>query len=122
MPRIGAAASEGRLARIAARGLYAAAGVAGYILSPASWWNDAVVNIPLALAAAKLLESLAGVPLDAGFAAAYWASNALGIVLMFVGASGARGGRPSARSLLLGLAAATLYTVAVVAGIRLLSG
>ena len=39
------------------RGAYALAGIIGYVLSPASWWNDAVVNIPLALAIAEILEA-----------------------------------------------------------------
>ncbi len=104
---------------LAARGGYALAGVIGYILSPASWWNDAVVNIPLALLAARLLEA-AGVPLEAGFTLAYWATNVAGMILMAVGVEGAGRGRVSRRSLLAGLAVSTVYTLAVVGVLRLL--
>ena len=85
----------------------------GFILSPASWWNDAVVNIPLALALAMILEKTAGVPVEAGFVVSYWASNVLGVILMALGYSGAKNGRPTRRDTLLGLLAATLYTVFV---------
>jgi len=105
---------EWRLGVAARRGGYALLGLLGYILSPASWWNDALVNIPLAMGMALVLERIFGVPLDAGFAASYWATNVLGVVLMAVGYSGARRGRPSRRDVVLGLAAATLYTVIVV--------
>ena len=105
--------------RIARLG-YGTTAIIGYLLSPASWWNDAVVNIPLALALAGALNTLTGLSLDMLFVAAYWATNLLGIILMFLGAEGAGRGRLSRRSLLLGLAAATVYTMAVVYAINAL--
>ncbi|MCE4628006.1 MAG: hypothetical protein F7C34_02515 [Desulfurococcales archaeon] len=102
------------------RGIYAVVGLIGYILSPASWWNDAVVNIPIALAIAEILERVSGLPREAGFAAAYWATNLAGIVLMLVGMEGAGRSRVTLRSLLAGLALGSLYTVLVIAGLRLL--
>jgi len=102
------------------RGGYALIGLAGYILSPASWWNDALVNIPLAMAMAVVLERLLGVPLDAGFVASYWATNVLGVVLMALGYSGVKNGRPRRRDVIVGLVLATLYTVLVVQVLRLL--
>ena len=56
----------------------------GYILSPLSWWNDAFVNIPIALAAAKALERL-GVGFKAGFYAAYATTNIAGMVMVIIG-------------------------------------
>jgi len=102
------------------RGAYALAGIIGYVLSPASWWNDAVVNIPLALAIAEILERLAGLPREAGFAVSYWATNLAGIVLMMVGLEGAGRKRVTRGSILAGVALGSLYTVLVIAGLRLL--
>ena len=102
------------------RTMYAFAGLIGYILSPASWWNDAVVNIPLALAMARAAHTLLGTPTGLAFAASYWATNILGIILMVAGASGAAGKRPGRREILVGLAASTLYTIAVILGLQAL--
>ncbi len=104
---------------MASRVLSGLAGIIGYILSPASWWNDAVVNIPLALLIAEAL-SLLGVPLEAGFIAAYWATNILGIILIAVGAEGLARSKVTRKSILAGVAIATLYTVAVVYLIELI--
>ena len=87
-------------------------GVIGYILSPASWWNDALINIPLSLLAAKLL-ALVGVPLRLGFIIAYWATNALGIFLMAWAGSQGLGVR-GYKGLILSLLTATAYTIIVV--------
>jgi len=66
--------------------------VFGFMLSPLSWWNDAFVNLPLALAFAWLVSSVCveswkeavfGVAVIVG----YWLTNLLGFVLMH------RGGR-----------------------------
>ena len=102
------------------RGLYAMTGLIGYILSPASWWNDALVNIPLALLGARLLHDALGTPMSRGFAITYWATNIAGIILMIAGASGAAGKKVGLRELLAGLAASTAYTVLVILGLSAL--
>lgn len=62
----------------------------GFMLSPLSWWNDAFVNLPLALAFAWLVSSVCaqswretvfGVAVVVG----YWLTNVLGFVLMHTG-------------------------------------
>ena len=65
----------------------------GFMLSPLSWWNDAVVNLPLALLFAWLVGLIyrpAAEPHSAAFNAAvilgYWLTNVLGFVLMHKGA------------------------------------
>jgi hypothetical protein len=63
----------------------------GYILSPLSWWNDGFVNIPLSLLAAKILSMLFGVDFVVAFYTSYTASNIIGMVLLYLGASGAAG-------------------------------
>lgn len=66
-------------------------GLVGFMLSPLSWWNDAFVNLPLALAFAWFVsafvtrtwkEAVFGPALIVG----YWLTNVLGFVLMHVGA------------------------------------
>ena len=96
-----------------ARGLYGATALVGFILSPLSWWNDAVVNIPISLVIASLLSRL-GVDFTLGFIAAYWVTNILGIILMIIGLQGAKSNRVDRMGLLKGLLAATLYTILAV--------
>jgi hypothetical protein len=68
-------------------------GVIGFLLSPLSWWNDAVVNLPLALLFAWVLGLIykpASLPRSPAFDVAvivgYWLTNVLGFVLMHKGA------------------------------------
>jgi hypothetical protein len=92
---------------------YGGLALVGFILSPFTWWNDAFVNIPLSLAAGAAASRLLEVPLDVAVAGAYLASNALGILLMYVGGAGALGGRVRRRDLAVGLAFSAAYTAAV---------
>lgn len=87
-------------------------GLVGYLLSPLSWWNDAFVNIPLAIAFSLVLEKTAHVGFDIGFVVGYWITNIAGILLMALGGSVAWGGRLKGRDLAVSLAAATAYTIA----------
>ncbi|HWD91836.1 MAG TPA: hypothetical protein VG938_05750 [Verrucomicrobiae bacterium] len=68
-------------------------GVIGFILSPLSWWNDAVVNLPLALVFASLVGLVyrpVAEPNSTAFNATvilgYWLTNILGFVLLHKGA------------------------------------
>ncbi len=91
----------------------------GYILSPLSWWNDLVVNVPLALAMASLLRRLAGVDLEKGFAASYWLTNSLGLVLMVLGGGYGLRGKVRVRDVVMSLLVASAYTAAALMVIRL---
>jgi hypothetical protein len=63
----------------------------GYMLSPLSWWNDAFVNLPLALVFAWIVSlpctasSREGV-FNGAVVIGYWLTNVLGFVLMHKGA------------------------------------
>jgi hypothetical protein len=60
----------------------------GWLLSPLSWWNDLVVNVPLAYLFAlpfSLLDERLYVP---SFAFGYWLTNVLGFVLLHKGVVG----------------------------------
>jgi hypothetical protein len=56
------------------------------MLSPLSWWNDAVVNLPLALAFAWLVSLFYRPAFEASVIIGYWLTNVLGFVLMHKGA------------------------------------
>jgi hypothetical protein len=65
--------------------------VLGFMLSPLSWWNDAFVNLPLALAFAWLASSLCAeswkvTVFDVALIVGYWLTNLLGFVLLHRGA------------------------------------
>jgi hypothetical protein len=57
----------------------------GYMLSPLSWWNDAFVNIPLALAFACVVAMFYKPALAPAFVVGYWLTNVAGFVLMHKG-------------------------------------
>ena len=53
------------------------------MLSPATWWNDAFINIPLAYVAASAVAWLWPKAFLAAFIAAYWATNILGSWMLY---------------------------------------
>lgn len=62
----------------------------GFMLSPLSWWNDAFVNLPLALGFAWAVSVCAGVAareavFNVAVVVGYWLTNVLGFVLMHKG-------------------------------------
>jgi hypothetical protein len=57
----------------------------GYILSPASWWNDALINIPLAYMVAWLFSLISLKLFLPVMFAAYWATNVIGLLMMQIG-------------------------------------
>jgi hypothetical protein len=59
----------------------------GFMLSPLSWWNDAVVNLPLALGFAWLVALAYPPAFDSAVVLGYWLTNVLGLVLMQKGAN-----------------------------------
>jgi hypothetical protein len=102
------------MARRFASGIVA---VIGYLLSPLSWWNDAVVNLPLAWLFASLV-SLAWHRLFApAMILGYWLTNIVGLLLMASGTGGivaANSPRLRSRQLVWSLVAATGYTLLIV--------
>jgi hypothetical protein len=59
--------------------------VIGFILSPLSWWNDLLVNLPLSYLLSwpfSLVDERLFLP---AFIGAYWLSNLAGFVLMHLG-------------------------------------
>ena len=92
------------------------AALVGYILSPLSPWNDAFVNIPIALAAAKTLHRLIGLSEPIGFQIGYIASNVLGTALMLLAGMEATGrGGTGKRTMLKQIVVSIMYSLAAAA-------
>lgn len=59
--------------------------IIGYILSPLSWWNDLVINLPLAYVVALPIGALSKKLFFPTLIVGYWLTNLLGFVLMHQG-------------------------------------
>jgi hypothetical protein len=59
----------------------------GFMLSPLSWWNDAFVNLPLALGFAWLVALVYKPSFEAALVVGYWLTNIIGLVLLHRGMS-----------------------------------
>ena len=91
----------------------------GWLLSPLCWWNDLVINLPLAYGVGLLVQQLRPEWFAAGLIAGYWLSNVVGIVLMQTSAMEVfqEPGEPPTlkRELLWGLLTSSAYTLVVFA-------
>ncbi len=59
--------------------------VAGFLLSPLSWWNDLFINIPLAYLFSIPFSFLGHSWFVASFIGGYWFTNFLGFLLLHKG-------------------------------------
>ncbi|HEY9736807.1 MAG TPA: hypothetical protein V6D06_11010 [Trichocoleus sp.] len=94
----------------------------GYLLSPLCWWNDLVINLPIALAFGYALSWFYPPGLVPFTIAGYWLSNVVGMVLMQQGTMGVL--RPDAeqnprKAFVNGLLTSTLYTALIVGLLQL---
>jgi hypothetical protein len=95
--------------------------VAGYMLSPLSWWNDAFVNLPLALAFAWLVSVVYRPAFAAAVVVGYWLTNVVGLILLHKGAQqilSERKRKYSRRALLQDVGVSLAYTLLIVALIK----
>lgn len=94
----------------------------GWLLSPLCWWNDLVINLPLAWLVARALAFWHASWFTPGLVIGYWLSNVAGILLMQSSALEVfRNGeepRNPRRELLVGLATSTAYSLAVFALVK----
>jgi hypothetical protein len=94
----------------------------GYVLSPLSWWNDAFVNIPLALAFAWLVSFFYQPAFTASVILGYWLTNVLGLVLLHRGTRKILSEKPLVdwrRELLKDVIISLIYTGVIIALIQL---
>ena len=97
-------------------------GLIGFLLSPLSWWNDAFINIPLAIAFAWVVAHFYRPAFQPAVVLGYWITNVLGFVLMQKGAErmAGREAQPySRKSLFRDLLISLLYTGLIVLLIKL---
>jgi hypothetical protein len=102
-------------------------GLIGFMLSPLSWWNDAFVNLPLALAFAWGISACSSAAwrervFQISLVAGYWFTNVLGFVLMHKGARWLRSPEEKAetrRELLKDFWISLAYTGLIVVLVRL---
>ena len=98
-------------------------GLIGFLLSPLSWWNDAFINIPLAIGFGWVVAWFYKPSFEAAVVVGYWLTNVLGFVLMHKGAAQLRGGEEtepySKRSLLRDLSISVAYTAVIVLLLKL---
>jgi hypothetical protein len=94
----------------------------GYMLSPLSWWNDAFVNLPLALVFAWAVSAFYEPAFAVSLVVGYWLTNVLGLVLLHKGAQRLltdKEKKYSRRDLLRDLAISLLYTGLIVLLLKL---
>ena len=93
---------------------------AGFILSPLSWWNDAVVNVPLAYLFSLPFSLMSDQLFLPSFLLGYLLSNLLGFLMMYWGGEGLlRHQRPTMsikRSLLVSVVYLLILIVLVLLG------
>lgn len=61
---------------------------AGFILSPLSWWNDMLVNVPLAYLFSWPFSAMSEQLFVPAFIIGYWLTNLLGLVMLHLGSAG----------------------------------
>lgn len=94
----------------------------GFLLSPLSWWNDAFVNIPLALLFAWLVSFFYKPAFTASLILGYWLTNVLGFVLMHKGARQMLAKEPapgSRRELVTDIIVSLVYTVVIIVLVKM---
>lgn len=109
-PAGGGLAPWSRLAHVVLGGV-------GYLLSPLSWWNDAVVNLPLAYAFGSAVEYVVPGHFTKAVVFGYWVTNVAGLVMLHTGVSRALCRTPpcryTCRMLAKDLAVSVLYTLLI---------
>ena len=96
--------------------------VAGYLLSPLSWWNDLYVNIPIAYAFAWLVSLLYKPAFLAALIFFYWITNAAGFILIHKGAEKILSRKTesySKKALLIDIAWSISYTILIIIMVKL---
>ncbi len=89
----------------------------GFLLSPMSWWNDLIFNLPVAYGFGYLCSLISPNLLIPCSIIGYWLSNIVGILLMQLGLQEVVQGEPKQRNLkkelIMGLASSTIYTLVI---------
>jgi hypothetical protein len=92
-------------------------GVIGFLLSPLSWWNDMVVNVPLAVGFGWVISLFYRPAFGASVVVGYWLTNIIGLLMLHLGARQMVTEQPvpfSRRELVKAVIVSLLYTLVVV--------
>ena len=92
------------------------------MLSPLSWWNDAFVNLPLALGFGWIVARFHKPAFEPAVVIGYWLTNVLGLVLLHKGVQKAAGTADTPytrRHLAKDIGVSVAYTVLIVMLLRL---
>ncbi|GBO52416.1 hypothetical protein APA_85 [Pseudanabaena sp. lw0831] len=91
----------------------------GYLLSPLCWWNDLIINLPIAYGFGYVISFWHSEWFFPAAIAGYWLSNLVGIILMQMGAKNMLQSTVKNRSfkqeIFSGVLTSTAYTVVIVA-------
>ncbi len=90
----------------------------GYLLSPLTWWNDALVNLPIAWAVASAAAWLYPPLFTTALVVAYWGTNLAGLLLMGTGGARAAAGQLRGRTGRWLIVGSMAYTIAILALVR----
>ncbi len=95
----------------------------GYLLSPLSWWNDAFVNLPLAVAFGWVVSLFYPPAFGASVIVGYWLTNLLGFILLHKGGQQMlreeRPAPPPRQALVRDLVVSLVYTALIVILVRM---
>jgi hypothetical protein len=91
--------------------------IVGFLLSPLSWWNDLILNIPLAYLFGSLFGLLSEKLMLPMFVVGYWITNILGLLMMHNGVG--KIVKPDKKSsltltLIVNMGFSVIYTIAIV--------
>ncbi|MFN5388738.1 MAG: hypothetical protein ACK5AW_10405 [Pseudanabaena sp.] len=93
--------------------------VVGYLLSPLCWWNDLIINLPIAYGFGYVISLWRSEWFFGAAIAGYWLSNLVGIVLMQMGTKDILQTTAKKRSfkheIFSGVLTSTAYTAVIVA-------
>jgi len=91
----------------------------GYLLSPLSWWNDAIINVPLAYIFSVPFALLDQRFFIAAFSIGYGLSNLIGFLLLHKGVAGLIEKQPKAWSFWHSIVITIIYTAAIILMVHL---
>ena len=86
----------------------------GFILSPLSWWNDAVINVPLAYLFSLPFTLVAKTLFLPSFLLGYWLSNLLGLLMMHWGSEGLLNRKRPTISIRRSMIVSVLYSIVMI--------
>lgn len=94
----------------------------GWLLSPLCWWNDLLINLPIAFGIARVVSLFNPAWLLPGLVGGYWLSNVAGVLLMQNGAIALlpQDRKPKrVQELLWCVFTSSLYTLAILLAVKL---